>query len=258
MDEHEWERYLDGDSDLTALYRASQAPPPATPRADARVRAAAQAQIPAPPDATRHPLQRARRWWVPASVAASLVMATSLYLVQRPVVLMEGPPPPAFKAAADRAQESRIAPPQAAPQTLPSTSAMDTARSTREPHSATPERANAAAPAAALKKQPPLPQALQAPVPRQMPERQEQEKQAAEAIARSSGTASEPAPGFGDGGSATEDAALSDPQQWLARIAALAAADQLESARGEWLRFQQRYPEIALPAALSEQLGRSP
>ena len=88
MSDDELDRYLSGDSDLSQLYRQARdkraAPAAETEQA---ILAAARRELqtaPQSPHATAPARVRFKRWAIPTSVAATLLLSTSLYLTQQP------------------------------------------------------------------------------------------------------------------------------------------------------------------------------
>ena len=77
MKDDSFERYLAGDIDLSDLYRSSRDTVPETPDVDAAVLAAAKREAGTKPHSTRWKI---RRWSVPASTAAVVVLSATLWV----------------------------------------------------------------------------------------------------------------------------------------------------------------------------------
>lgn len=277
------------DALLARLYREqtdSAAQPPAA--LDARILAAARAA------AASRPAPRALPWWrrfaVPISVAAVLVVSATLTLmVHEERAKLEAPPPAAAPApvpapstqaadtAAVRPQEAAPAgqpgaasplPRAATPQ--PQTRRQDVAREAKpapEPRAEPPAAAvappPAAAPAAPLGEAfpatRPAPQSegriLSAPM-REAPSaspsaREEEGAGGVVSPAMRAKTREALAPGSAAKSEAA-DAAQRAPEDWLRQIRELRRAGREAEWRAELARFRARYPDYALPADLRE------
>ena len=98
MKDDSFERYLAGDIDLSDLYRSSRDTVPETPDVDAAVLAAAKREAGTKPHSTRWKI---RRWSVPASTAAVVVLSATLWVTNEPDVPRLGDPAPDQSVSAD-------------------------------------------------------------------------------------------------------------------------------------------------------------
>jgi Meckel syndrome type 1 protein len=236
--ERDFEAFLrDDDSRLAALYRKLPQPEPDA-KLDAAVRALARraAATPAPAQAAKH-----RRWLPAFGVAAVLALAAGFafrlgpQLWQRPSAPAEAgsvaaPSTPATAANAASARQKALAP-------------------------ATPQAAEAQAPAAMMDKAEnaasrPAPRAFPAPAPAApQPQRSTPEPASAAPVTAppaDAASAGAPTPALAAPAAKDRNATLY-PEHWLAKIRQLLRDDQREEALRSLAAFRKRYPDYPLP-----------
>ncbi len=191
----------------------------------------------------------ARRWWIPASVAATALLAVSLVLqVQREAT----PPPPAAEGSAARTNAADAAMSAPAPEVAAEPvqeSPAGVAEFSAELAPATAPAANAAPPAALQEPAPPAARAGS-------PQAESAKSRAAEVSARAAPPAALPAVdaaasreealadqavGPSNAIAAAPEAPLS-PEEWLTRIEALESAGRHDEAAAERQRLEAAYP----------------
>jgi hypothetical protein len=241
-------------SEVSDRYRAgAQDEPPA--RLDAAVLAAARREVEQP--------RARRRWQMPASIAAMLVIGVSLVLIVRD---NEPPLPSLDRPAADEAKLAKPAPPQLAMK-APSKAKVDAHREDRpsRERSARPEREPMAreeavvtqgntasgmvappapAPAAEAVAGPPSPAAQEpTPIAESSDSSLRRKAKVLADVATQSGAS---AYALRKG----EVAAPAQPQDWLGKIEDLLRDGKEPEARRQLLEFRQQYPHYALPERL--------
>lgn len=244
---------MERDPQLSALYRATAdaGPPPAL---DDAIRAAARREVSAGP--RRGGM---RRWQLPLSLAAVLVLSVSLVTLMReegadrPQVLLQ-PLPPAErrKPAAEAPPPAQTAAPPEAPvpqparsaERLPVPAAPAPRAEVRQPSAASPESPAAAPPAAAAMAEDavgPRPEPAARPLLRSAPA--PLADRPAGAPARSMALSVPPA-----SDALWRDLAEAPAEQWLQRIAELRAAGRGADADALTAEFRRRFPDVILPA----------
>ncbi len=289
-DDDSLERYLAGDSELSALYRQSRnaEDEPNAVMDPALLQAARDAVVaPAPPVR----LAPRPRWYLPVSVAATLVVASSLYLVYPPdsdtrtsSITQKAAPSPArtmqdaepadATLSTDALTESYSAPAPApssagaVPPSAPRAKAASKAEIQTNPQAqpAQPERSDPAPVLRSAPSQQPLPRAAHSPPPAAavlsdqalLPEQRQREplEKALRSAPATMGSLS------AEAGSAANalDNALDDsaeqafrrtPESWLAHIDALLGRGEQRAAALELELFLSQHPAYPLPETLS-------
>jgi len=240
-DDRELDRYLRGDSEVSRLYRqgADEQPPP---ELDARIVAQAHRDA-APRRAAAGPL--ARRWTLPVSLAAVVVLSVSVVLLmQEPDLVPISEPSPArdmppgaragrsgLESAAGEGEADRARPgSKAAPAPLEKRSRSSGLREAPEDALAPPPISAETAPSRQERSAPATPRP-------------------SEEIAPTAEDAPASAVRPADG--ATE-AMRADPQEWLRFIDALTRRGDEQRALRELGSFRDRYPDHPLPPRLRD------
>jgi hypothetical protein len=235
---------MERDPQLSALYRATAdaGPPPAL---DDAIRAVARREVSAGP--RRGGM---RRWQLPLSLAAVLVLSVSLVTLMReegadrPQVLLQ-PLPPAERQKP--AAEAPVPQPARSAERLPVPAAPAPRAEVRQPSAASPESRAAAPPAAdaaaamaedaAGPRLEPAPRPLLRSAPAPLADRP------AGPPARSMALSVPPA-----SDALWRDLAEAPAEQWLQRIAELRAAGRGADADALTAEFRRRFPDVILPA----------
>lgn len=251
---------MERDPQLSALYRATAdaGPPPAL---DDAIRAAARREVSAGP--RRGGM---RRWQLPLSLAAVLVLSVSLVTLMReegadrPQVLLqplppaerqkpaaEAPPPAPAPAQTAAPPEAPVPQPARSAERLPVPAAPAPRAEVRQPSAASPESRAAAPPAAdaaaamaedATGPRPePAPRPLLRSAPAPLADRPSGPP--ARSMALSVPPASD---------ALWRDLAEAPAEQWLQRIAELRAAGRGADADALTAEFRRRFPDVILPA----------
>jgi len=235
------------DAGLSALYRRTAQQEP-SPQLDARVLAAAR----------RLAQQRSRRWWLPLSTAAVVVLAVSLLwrMELRPYELPSQMAPQLSKAPRAEKPVAPVVAPEAEGE-LQAASRSESLKQARK--AAVPEKRAKAAPPAKASEEAPAPLASMMAEDKAVPATPEAKSSTApqevprEALsagaAAPAGVASSQESVLGEA-KMEEEAAVEAPDAWLKRIEALRAKGDLEAARRELLAFRKHYPDYKLTKEL--------
>ncbi|WP_210394738.1 hypothetical protein [Motiliproteus sediminis] len=239
MSDDDLDRYLAGDSELSSLYNQSRTDARPSALTEARLLRAARETAP-----VQSPRPQARRWWLPVSAAASMVLATSLYLLQPDSALYspaELPPrddalrlPRSSQPAADAARfEAKDAAREAK------------SRSVMAEKAAVPGSLKSASPTAAKSAVAEQDSASGLPTSEaQLPRRLNTPTESATVqslvdAAPNPASAGDPMP----------------PQVWLQQITELLLSGQRQAASTALAAFHRQYPGYPLPAAITDSLG---
>ncbi len=276
MAEHDETR----DPRVSAGYRAlGEAQPPEA--LDAAILAASRRAVGAGPQ--RAGASRLRRWALPVSIAAVVVLSLSLVVrvqLERPDLEALLPPVAVDKPAGDAKEEvaalakrnelARTEPKAKAGAAAPATAERER-QALRAPPTPAPAPA-AAPPARAFVAEPPAPKSAPAPAPA--------ESAAPAQLGAASGAAPAAAPGIPEGradrapsaepqaaGRVASNAALEDraqasaeaagkkdevPREWLERIARLRREGRVKEADDSLAEFRRRYPDYEIPREMRE------
>lgn len=273
--DHEFEKYLQGETDLSQRY--ADLPPVELPdHLDAAILAEAHRAVNARPGA-----RPKRRWTIPLGLVASLIVAVMAGL-QLPYMLKDAElaqQPGREKAAANAMDTSSAAPAPAAPEERKSTQVRGQANSGLATGAAAPMAAEVEAYARPATRNAPATRAIAEPsagAGKRLELRESAEAESGMALVKEkkasayaggdssdaiaprapeAATMAAPSPAqqpralmqpLKDEASA---ASLS-PQDWLARIQKLKQQGKLEEARKDLAAFKQRYPDYPVPEAI--------